>query len=76
MNNRKPQSKIVFEADLDDNGDAKESRQQGTSEIYINEIMDKIAVSEDGNAKFSFNINAGGFSLTITYLIREVKINQ
>ena len=76
MNNREPQSKTVFTADLGDNGDFTDSYQRGKSETYINEIMDKIAASEDGNAKFSFNVNDGSFSLTITYLIREVKINQ
>ena len=76
MNNIEPQSRIVFAADLADNGDISDSYQRGKNEIYINEIMEKIAASEDGNAKFSFNVNDGSFYLTITYQVREVKINQ
>lgn len=76
MDNMESQSKIVFAADLADNGDFTDSYQRGKYEIYINEIMDKIAKSEDGNAKFSFNVNDGSFYLTITYQVKEVKINQ
>ena len=76
MNNIEPQSRIVFAADLADNGDISDSYQRAKNEIYINEIMEKIAASEDGNAKFSFNVNDGSFYLTITYQVREVKINQ
>ena len=73
MDTREDNAKIVFTSALDDNGDISDSEQKGDYSLYMKDILTAIASGNNGNESdgIVFNVNGGGFSLKITFIVSK-----
>lgn len=72
MDTRNADGSIVFTIALDDNGDIKDSEQEGKYTLYIKDIQDALAASSTGNySEITYDVTGGGFSIKITFSISK-----